>query len=74
VEEEEDIDDHKLEKCEFNKERSDLLREEEVIFWDEYISNDCKIKEALLLELSTRWENPCYYVFVCAGDFTQQVC
>ncbi len=71
VEEEEDIDDHELAKCEFNKERSDLLREVEVIFWDEYISNDRKIKEALLLELSTRWETPRYYVFVCAGDFAQ---
>ena len=71
VEEEEYIDDHELAKCQFNKELSDLLHEVEVIFWDEYISNDHKIKEALLLELSTRWETPRYYVFVCAGDFAQ---
>ena len=71
VEEEEDIDDHDLAKFELNKERSDLLHKVEIIFWDEYISNDCKIKEALLLELSTWWEKPRYYVFVCAGDFAQ---
>jgi hypothetical protein len=27
--------------------------------------------EAVLEEFKTRWEEPRYYVFVCAGDFAQ---
>jgi hypothetical protein len=42
-----------------------------VIFWDEFISNDCILMEAVLEEFKTRWNTPHYYVFVCAGDFAQ---
>ena len=35
------------------------------------ISNDRIIMEAVLEEFKTRWEEPRYYVFVCAGDFAQ---
>jgi hypothetical protein len=27
--------------------------------------------EAFLGEFKTRWDMPCYYAFVCAGDFAQ---
>ncbi len=47
------------------------LHEVSVIFWDEYISNDCNLMEAVLEQLKTLWEKPRYYVFVCAGDFAQ---
>jgi hypothetical protein len=40
-------------------------------FWDEFISNDCILMEAVLEEFKTRWDTPRYYVFVCAGDFAQ---
>ncbi len=42
-----------------------------VIFWDEFISNDRILMEAVLEEFKTRWDGPGYYVFVCAGDFAQ---
>ncbi len=42
-----------------------------VIFWDEFISNDCILMEAVLQELKTRRDRPSYNVFVCAGDFAQ---
>jgi len=71
VEDETDIDDQDLATCEFNKERCDFLHEVSVIFWDEFISNDCILIESVLEEFKTRWESPRYYVFVCAGDFAQ---
>jgi hypothetical protein len=41
------------------------------IFWDEFISNDRMLIEAVLDEFKTRWTIPRFYVFVCAGDFAQ---
>jgi len=71
VEDETDIDNQDLATCEFNKERCDFLHEVSVIFWDEFISNDCFLMEAVVEEFKTRWESPRYYIFVCAGDFAQ---
>jgi len=71
VEDETDVDDQDLATCDFNKERCDYLHEVSVIFWDEFISNDRILMEAVLEEFKTRWSKPSYYVFVCAGDFAQ---
>jgi hypothetical protein len=71
VEDEEDVDDLNSTRCEVKKKRADFLHEVSVIFWDEYISNDCNLMEAVLEQLKTLWEKPRYYVFVCAGDFAQ---
>ncbi len=70
-EDETDVDDQDLATCDFKKERCDHLHEVSVIFWDEFISNDCTLMEAVLEEFKTRWEEPRYYIFVCAGDFSQ---
>jgi hypothetical protein len=48
-----------------------FLLEQSVIFWDEFISNNCILMEAVLEEFKTRWDTPRYYVFVCAGGFAQ---
>jgi hypothetical protein len=71
VEDETDVDDQNLAGCNFNQERCDFLYEVSVIFWDEFISNDCILMEAVLREFKTKWDTPSYYVFVCAGDFAQ---
>jgi hypothetical protein len=71
VEDETDIDDQDLATCDFKQERSDFLFEVSVIFWDEFVSNDCILIEAVLEEFRTRWNEPRYFVFVCAGDFAQ---
>ena len=71
MEDETDVDDQDLATCNFNKERCDYLHEVSVILWDEFISNDCILMEAVLEEFKTRWDTPRYYVFVCAGDFAQ---
>jgi hypothetical protein len=71
VEDEHDIDDQNLPRCNFKKERCDFLHEVSVIFWDEFISNDRILIEAVLDEFKTRWKTPRFYVFVCAGDFAQ---
>jgi hypothetical protein len=42
-----------------------------VIFWDEYISNDRNLIEAVLEQLKAIWEKPWYNMFVCAGDLAQ---
>jgi hypothetical protein len=42
-----------------------------VIFWNEFISNDQMLMEAVLQELKTKWGIHRYYVFICAGDFAQ---
>ncbi len=68
MEDETDVDDQDLATCDFNKER---LNEVSVIFWDEFISNDRILMEAVLEEFKTRWDTPRYYIFVCAGDFAQ---
>jgi hypothetical protein len=51
VEDEEDVDDLNPTRCEVKKERADFLHEVSVIFWDEYISNDCNLMEAVLEQL-----------------------
>ncbi len=71
VEDETDVDDQNLAGCNFSQECCDFLHEISVIFWDEFISNDCILMEIILEEFKTRWDTPHYYVFVCAGDFAQ---
>ena len=71
VEDKEDVDDLNPTRCEVKKERADFLHEVSVIFWDEYISNDCNLMEAVLEQSKMLREKPRYYVFVCAGDFAQ---
>jgi hypothetical protein len=71
VEDEDDIADQNLPRCNFKKERFDFLYEVSVIFLDEFISNDCILIEAVLEEFKTRWKTPRFYVFVCAGNFAQ---
>ncbi len=71
VEDETDVDDQDLTTCDFNKEPCDYLRKVSVIFWDEFISNDHILMEAVLEEFKLRRDRPRYYVFVCAGDFAQ---
>ncbi len=69
VEDEEDVDDLNLTRCEVKKEQADFLHEVSVIFWGEYISNDHNLMEAVLGQLKTLWEKTWYCMFVCAGDF-----
>ncbi len=71
VEDKEDVDDLNPTTCEVKKEQADFLHEVSVIFWDEYISNNCNLMKAVLEQLKMLWETPQYYVFVCAGDFAQ---
>ncbi len=71
VEDETDVDDQDLATCDFKQEQSDFLFEVLVIFWDEFVSNDCRLMEAVLEEFRTRWIEPHYFVFVCASDFAQ---
>jgi hypothetical protein len=71
VEDETDVDNHNPATCDFKQERRDFLFEVSVIFWDEFISNDRILMEAVLEEFRTRWNKPRYFVFVCAGDFAQ---
>jgi hypothetical protein len=71
VEDETDVDDQNLAECNFHQERCDFLYEVSVIFWDEFISNNHILMEAVLQEFKTRWDTPRYNVFVCAGDFAQ---
>jgi PIF1 helicase. len=47
VEDETDVDDQDLATCDFKKERCDYLHEVSVIFWDEFISNDRILMEAV---------------------------
>ena len=71
VVEEEDIDDIHPMDCHFSPDRSEFLREVSVIFWDEIVSNDRALFEAVLRAMSTAWEKTRYYIFICAGDFAQ---
>jgi hypothetical protein len=71
VEDEEDIDDQNLAECRFKAERKAFLHEVTVIFWDEFVSNDRMLIEAVLESFKTVWDKPRYFVFVCAGDFAQ---
>ncbi len=47
VEDKTDVDDQDLATCDFNKERCDYLHEVSATFWDEFISNDCILMEAV---------------------------
>jgi hypothetical protein len=71
MEDEKDFDDLNLTQCKIKKERADFFHEVSVIFWDKYIFNDHNLMEAKLEQLKTLWEEPHYYVYVCAGDFSQ---
>jgi hypothetical protein len=71
VEDETDVKDQNLAACNFNQEHFSFLYEVSVIFWDEFISNNCILMEAVLQEFITRWDTPCSYVSVCASDFAQ---
>jgi hypothetical protein len=66
-----DIDDINPAECILTKQRKELLHEVLVIFWDEMVSNDRCLFEAVLKTLATTWTNPRYYIFICAGDFAQ---
>ncbi len=48
VEDEEDVDDLNPTECKVKIERADLFHEVSDIFWNEYISNDCKLMGAVL--------------------------
>jgi Mrp family chromosome partitioning ATPase len=71
VVEEDDVDDQDCPQCKFNKQRSDFLKQVSVIFWDEFISSDRMVMEAVLETFKSKWKLPRYYVFICAGDFAQ---
>jgi hypothetical protein len=71
VEDKEDVDDFNPTRCEVKEEQADFLHEVSVIFWDEYISNNCNLMETVLEQLKLLLEKPLYYIFVCAGDFAQ---
>ncbi len=71
VEEEDDVNNQDHPQCNFNKQQSYFLKKVPVIFWDEFISNDQMLMEAVLQEFETKWGIPRYYVFICAGDFAQ---
>jgi hypothetical protein len=71
VKDKDNIDDLNPTWSKVKKEQADFLHEVSVIFWDEYIFNDCNLMEAVLKQLKMLWEKPWYYVFVCAGDFAQ---
>ena len=71
VKEDGDIDDQFPSWFNLSEERSALLREVSVIFWDEFISSDRSLFEAVLQAMEMQWERPRHYVFICAGDFAQ---
>ncbi len=58
VEDEMDVDDQDLATCDFKQERHDFLFEVSVLFWDEFVSNNCILWEAVLEEFRTRWIEP----------------
>ncbi len=64
VEDKDNVDDLNTTGCKVRKEQADFLHEVSVIFWEEYISNDCNLTEAVLEQLKMLWEKPWYYVFV----------
>lgn len=69
--EDEDIDDVNPAECILTKQRCELLHEVSVIFWDEMVSSDRRLFEAVLKAMATTWDQAQCYVFVCAGDFAQ---
>ena len=60
VEEEDDVNDQDRPQWDFNKQRSDFLKEVSVIFWDEFSSSDQMLMEAVLQEFKTNWGIPRY--------------
>jgi hypothetical protein len=60
VEDKEDVDYLNPTRCEVKKEQADFLHVVSVIFWDEYISNDCNLMEAVLEQLKMLWKKPWY--------------
>ncbi len=54
VEDKTDVDNQNLTRCNFNQEHCAFLYEIYVIFWDDFISNDCILMEAVLEEFKTR--------------------
>ncbi len=56
VEDKKNVDDLNPTQCKVEKEQADFLHEVSVIFWEEYISNDCNLMEAILEQLKTLWE------------------
>jgi hypothetical protein len=64
VEDKEDVNNLNATRCEVKKEQAGFLHEVSVIFWDEYISNDCNLMEAVLEQLKTLSEKPRYCMFV----------
>ncbi len=60
AEDETDVDDQNLAGCNFNQEGCNFLYEISVIFWDEFISNNCILMKAVLEEFKTRWDTPRY--------------
>jgi hypothetical protein len=51
IEDEDDVDDLNPTQCKVKKEGADFLHEVSVIFWEEYISNDHNLMEAVLERL-----------------------
>ena len=71
VVEDQDIDAECLPECKLdeNSERLELLKETQVIFWDEFVSNDRALFEAVIKCLSEKYNKK--FIFICAGDFRQ---
>ena len=71
VVEDQDIDAECLPECKLDEksERLELLMETQVIFWDEFVSNDRVLFEAVINCLSLKYNKK--FIFICAGDFRQ---
>jgi hypothetical protein len=65
VENETNIADQNLASCNFNQEHCAFLYDVSVIFWDEFISNNCILMEAVLQEFKTRWDIHPILTFLC---------
>jgi hypothetical protein len=64
-----DIDNEAIPECNIKQERLELLLETQVIFWDEFVSNDRALMEAVIRCLTHRYKKR--FIFICAGDFRQ---
>ena len=66
-----DVDPEFLPECRLpeNSERLELLLQTKVIFWDEFVSNDRALIEAVIRCLTHRYGKK--FIFICAGDFRQ---
>jgi hypothetical protein len=65
VEDETDVDNQNLAGCNFNQEWCDFLYDISVIFWDEFISNDPILMEAVLEEFKTMGYTRLLHFYVC---------